>query len=126
MYGYSLWIVPHNWKEIKDAYKMEHIPHVTVETNLTEPPRDVAPSRHEIRFEKPYALFPKMYENDPFTAYGFYCKVSGIKIKHYAHMSTHYNKFVTIFPEPPEDTWGTLVAADTRSEDCSKWVIFDK
>jgi hypothetical protein len=33
-YGYSLWYVPNNYKELQVLYNMLHIPHVAVETNL--------------------------------------------------------------------------------------------
>ena len=33
-YGYSIWLVPDNWRHIKKEFDMDFTPHITVATNL--------------------------------------------------------------------------------------------
>ena len=35
-YKYSLWLIPNNWKYIKSYYKIDHIPHITIKTLMTQ------------------------------------------------------------------------------------------
>lgn len=126
MYGFSLWIVPDNWKYIKRVYNMTHMPHITVKTNITEVPNVGHHTRYYIKFKRPHYKIDNCYEHVPLPTYGFYCSVTKLKLQHYAHLSTHYSDGHVPLPSThPPDGWGTLIVADTCDTDPSKWKLLN-
>ena len=91
-YGYSLWLVPHNWEIIKRVYSMTHIPHITVCTNMERvDPVVLSSSSFKVYNFSYLKRFPKMYSTDPLNATGFYCAIEGICTNHPPHMSVSYS-----------------------------------
>jgi len=127
----SLWVVPTHYKQIQKDYKMKHIPHVTLHTNLDKHSASVELGRMvDISFKRGFVRFPKTYDPDPLWGSGFYCDVKGLDHKptFFHHMTVWYNYDGnhSVFKEPPEDQMGTVVRADTTSEDPSEWTISGK
>ena len=123
-YGYSLWLVPVNWKEIKEKYAMNHIPHITVCTNMEKIDSKILTD--EIFIVKDFSnlkTFPKMYQNDPLNASGFYCKINGLRTAHTPHMTIAYNYNYSITHTSPDSLSCLLFFADTRSLNCEEWVL---
>lgn len=140
-YGYSVWYVPTNYKELKEHYNMKHIPHVTLETNLLL--RDAYHIYHNscskitAEFHPEYVHpFPSLYAHDPMVASGWYVRVlqmTGRKLNWTPHMSVSYvprgqhdnMDFTPSWrPKPPSGkTEYFLVIADTRSGDPTDWHI---
>ena len=127
-YGLSLWVVPKYYKQIKETYKMKHIPHITLQTNLTEPSMSVDLGKHvDVTFNRGMVKFPKMHDPNPLMGSGFYCNVKGIsEIPDFRqHMTVWYNYDGCHyeFREPPPHQPGKVVRADTTSDDPSEWHI---
>ena len=123
-YGYSLWLVPVNWKEIKEKYAMNHIPHITVCTNMEKIDSKILTD--EIFIVNNFSnlkKFPKMYQNDPLNASGFYCKIHGLRTTHTPHMTLAYDHNYNITHSPPDSFSCLLFFADTRTLDYTKWEL---
>ena len=128
-YGLSLWAVPRNHVEIRERYNMKHIPHITLETNLTKPSFscDVG-NVVQAEFTRGMTKFPWIYTPDgPLEASGYYCIMKGLYNvpKHRLHMSIFYNydgQYMQ-YLEPPPVCLCDVVRADTRSEDPSEWIV---
>lgn len=140
-YGYSVWYVPQNYKSIQNTYNTPHIPHVTLETNLSL--RDAYHIFHnasktiKIRFQNKYIKFPSFYDSDPLMSYGWNVDVVTMarrKLNWTPHMTLRYtprtNKHNTyqdkvILAEnylPPEgQTECYIVIADTRNGNPQNW-----
>lgn len=125
-YGYSVWVIPDNYEIIKKKYKMKHIPHVTISTNHVVPPtlKDIRPIK--IKLHDEFVNFPKMYENDPLKASGFYCEID-YPTKHRPHMTVYYEHLENCKIEPPKEKLeGIMYVVDTTSCDATKWKIINK
>jgi hypothetical protein len=142
-YGYSVWYVPKNYKFLQDTYKISHIPHITLETNLCL--RDAYHVYHnasktiKIKFQDKYIKFPSFYEYDPMVSYGWHVDVVSMarrKLNWMPHMTLRYeprtNKLNTyrdniILAEnylPPTNQQSVdcyIVIADTRSGTPQEW-----
>ena len=129
-YGFSLWAVPPNHRDVKSTYNMKHMPHVTIETNMEFPWSVYAYQKCRVEFYKSHcARLPQMYKQDPLkNCIGFFCEVKDIKPVNvrYPHMTLFYEydgeSTLTSIPRP-DDFEGTLYIADTRSLDPSDWHI---
>ena len=123
-YGYSLWLVPVNWKEIKETYNMLHIPHITICTNMEKIDCNVL-SRNLFRVHSfsNMTQFPKMYANDPLDGVGFYCAIDNIATNHKPHMTLRYNEQIHTIYIPPEFLTCSVHIADTRSLNCEEWTL---
>lgn len=127
-YGYSVWAVPHNHEEIRSTYRMKHIPHVTLKTNLEKEERIYTNSTCRIKFYKQFVWFPPtMYKNNPLKGSGFYCDVYGVpfKMNHAPHMTVWYDYDGPwdIFDTCPIETLATIYSVDTRSPKPEDWKI---
>ena len=40
-YGYSIWLVPINWRHIQQEFSIDFIPHITIATNLNYIPPNI-------------------------------------------------------------------------------------
>lgn len=142
-YNFSVWYVPENYKELQNTYKVSHIPHITLETNLCL--RDAYHIYHNacqdiiIKFQDKYVKFPSFYENDPMISYGWYVNVMKMtkrKLNWVPHMTLRYLQRIsnvannhykdkTILSEnlcPPSDEIKCkVVIADTRSNSPIEW-----
>lgn len=140
-YGYSIWYVPKNYKSIQRTYNTPHIPHVTLETNLSL--RDAYHIYHnaskmiKIKFQNKYVKFPSFYESDPLMAYGWYVDIDTMirrKLNWTPHMTLRYAPRLNInntyqdkvnisesFLPPTGHTECNIVIADTRSGNPSDW-----
>lgn len=96
-YGYSVWFVPTNHKQLQDQYNMTHIPHITLETNLSL--KDAYHIYHNtckkitIKFRNKFVKFPLLYHHDPKISYGWYVDViymTGRKHNWTPHMTAAY------------------------------------
>ena len=96
-YGYSVWYVPRNYKQLQDKHNILHIPHITLETNLTL--RDAYHIYHNasksirVKFQNNYVKFPSFYENDPLMSYGWYVDIITMarrKLNWTPHMTLRY------------------------------------
>lgn len=123
-YKFSIWLIPENWKKIKEMYKMEHIPHITVATNIeSELPYEILNNKNYkvSKFSK-VTNFEKMYKHDPLNGYGFYCEINDIKTTHKPHMTLFYNKELDNENiEIPLELECKLYMANTQSIDWKLW-----
>ncbi len=142
-YGYSVWFVPSNYKELQARYNITHIPHITLETNLSI--RDAfhiyhnACSKIKITFQHNYVKFPSLYHHDPMISYGWFVNVEQMtrrKLNWTPHMTLRYisrqsetvnNIYIQsqilsenhIPPTAPSECF--VVIADTRSGIPEEW-----
>jgi hypothetical protein len=139
-YGYSVWYVPENYKELQDIYKISHIPHITLETNLCL--RDAYHIYHNaspditIKLQDKYTKFPSFYENDPMISYGWYVdivKMTRRKLNWVPHMTLKYLPRISnnnyndksilskgLSPASNEIKCSVIIA-DTRSNQPMEW-----
>jgi hypothetical protein len=123
-YGYSLWLVPQNWRDIKRIYSMKHIPHITVCTNMDRTdPVILSISSFKVHTFSYLKKFPKMYKNDPLDASGFYCKIEGICTNHTPHMSVSYSHDDLENLAPPDSLECQLHFANTQSDKPHEWYL---
>lgn len=98
-YGYSVWFVPKNYKELQERYNICHIPHITLDTNLSL--RDAFHIYHNackkivFKFNQtPVVKFPSLYNNnDPMIYYGWnvdIIQMTGRKLNWTPHMTLAY------------------------------------
>lgn len=128
-YGFSIWCVPMNWKELRARYRTRHVPHVTIETLLSETKArarilQYAPE-YKIMFEDDVRdLSDITYsEDDDVPAQGFYCSLQGLRL-HRGHMTLHYETLLTpAHAIAPVDVLGKVVIADTRSSNPGRWIV---
>lgn len=142
-YGYSVWYVPQNYKKLQEIYNISHIPHITLETNLSL--RDAYHIYHnasksiKVKFQDKYIKFPAFYDNDPLVSYGWYVDIIEMtrrKLKWTPHMTLRYisrknyhsykDKVVLseeLMPatEPGDSIECDIVIADTRSGCPKEW-----
>lgn len=80
-YGFSVWYVPINYLELQQLYKIQHIPHITYQTNF-ETFNDAKQVYQKINpiinveFSSKIIKFPQMYPTDPLLGCGFYVEKS--------------------------------------------------
>lgn len=132
-YLYSIWCIPDNWKDIKERYGMCHIPHVTIETLLSE--TECMSRIHDynkeymIRFEDNiYDLNDITYKggDNDLSAYGFYCELDSLCVSHRPHMTLLYSNLgsdMKIEKAPIHKIQGKVYMVNTVSSDPSKWKI---
>jgi hypothetical protein len=96
-YGYSVWFVPRNYKELQSIYKITHIPHITLETNLSLMDAYLiynnACNKVKVKFQGKFVRFPSLYSHDPMVSYGWYVDVtqmSNRKLNWTPHMTLRY------------------------------------
>jgi hypothetical protein len=132
-YLYSIWCIPNNWKDIKEKYGMCHIPHVTIETLLSETECrskiHYYDKEYMIRFEDNIYDFNdityKEGDND-LPAYGFYCELDSLCVSHRPHMTLLYSNLgsdMKIEKAPIHKIQGKVYMVNTVSSDPSKWKI---
>lgn len=123
-YGYSLWLVPLNWKNVAESYNMKHIPHITVQTNMNYiDPIVLSNDTFTACDFSNLKTFPKMYGNDPLNGSGFYCKVKDLEINHQPHMTVMYSHNIVHDYVPPANLECKLYIADTQTLDASQWKL---
>lgn len=140
-YGYSVWFVPNCYKEIQEHYNITHIPHITLETNLSI--KDAFHIYHNhaskkiiMKFKEDFVKFPSFYQHDPMMYYGWYVDIlqmTGRKVNWSPHMTVCYiprnrtNNVIVAPHQPPPmgpiECFMTI--ADTRSGVPSDWHIED-
>lgn len=137
-YGYSVWFVPNNYKEIQDKYKISHIPHITLETNLSL--KDAYHIYHNacqtisVKVKPEFVKFPSFYHHDPMISYGWYVDIQHMtkrKLNWTPHMTATYvprtsktndaNIITCQPPTEPLECFATI--ADTRSGLPEEWSI---
>ncbi len=142
-YGYSVWYVPRNFKELQEKYNISHIPHITLETNLSL--RDAYHVYHNanksirVKFQDKYVKFPSFYENDPLMSYGWYVDIIGMtrrKLNWTPHMTLRYvsrknnntykdkvilSENLKLSTEIDNDFECDIMIADTRSGVPQEW-----
>jgi hypothetical protein len=143
-YGYSVWYVPNNYKELQNIYKISHIPHITLETNLCL--RDAYHIYHNaspdiiVKFQDKYLKFPSFYENDPMISFGWFVdvvKMTRRKLNWVPHMTLRYiprttnnnndnnfrDKYILSesLSAPLHDIKCKIFIADTRSNQPIEW-----
>ena len=128
-YGFSIWLVPYNWRQLKKEFNLDFIPHITLSTNHYAIP-DV-PDLHNVKafnFKKG-EIFRKIYQNDPLEGYGYYCELSGVFTNHTPHMTLFYGSkisdenmdFYSLIKTPPDILYCFATLADTTSLNPSTW-----
>lgn len=139
-YGYSVWYVPENYKELQERYGIQHIPHITLETNLIL--RDAfhiyrnAAINVEITYMPQMIKFAQCYEHDPLQGFGWNVYVPVMKNRKpnwKPHMSVKYFKRGENYSRvdweckaPLDKVKCFIVIADTRSIEPSEWSIDKK
>ena len=131
-YQYSIWCIPENWKEIKRKYAMSHIPHVTIETCLSQ----IECTSRLKQLNKEYVI---LFENNIYDfsnirykqeeelpAFGFYCKLVSLHLTHRPHMTIKYKclgKSIKIVESPIDKVKGKVYMVNTISNNPLKWKI---
>ena len=131
-YGYSIWLVPDNWKEIKKEFNMDFIPHITIATNLPYLPYGILNDRtYKVNKFSKGQVFPKMYSVDPLNAFGYYCEIDGLYLDHQPHMTLFYApnaiNFLdtfSIIKQPPKEFYGKLKIANTNFDNPTQWNFY--
>jgi len=140
-YGYSVWFVPINYKEIQDKCNIKHIPHITLETNLSL--KDAYHIYHNacqkisVKVKPEIVKFPSFYHHDPMISYGWYVDILNMtkrKLNWTPHMTITYlprsnkttsmtdaNILASHHPLGPLECFATI--ADTRSGLPEEWSI---
>lgn len=139
-YGYSVWYIPQNYKQLQKTYGITHIPHITFQTNFET--FDEALSIYhninpiiKINFCSKIVLFPQMYSNDPLLGCGFYVeKNSKLNPEFDPHLTTKYfvkddneiNSYLDLvnsFDVPNEEIYCFKAISDNRNIDSTTWEI---
>ena len=92
-YGYSIWLIPDDWKRIKEDFNMDFIPHVTIATNLPYLPYGILDNKttFTVKNFKKGKIFPRMYQVDPLYAFGYPCEIVGLYPDFEPHMTLFYS-----------------------------------
>jgi hypothetical protein len=129
-YGWSVWYVPNDFRQFARDYKFKHIPHVTLQSNLTKEEAEAlfekSAKTATIQLDADVSIFPTMYAHDPLKAVGWYA--TGIDTPHRPHMSVSYYdelpKWVGIEGgDPPFEMNCFLAVADTQPSNPSEWYL---
>lgn len=130
-YKYSVWLVPNSHGYIKDHYRMEHIPHITIKTLLTI--NDAFDLARKLKKHYYINFIPDIHDFDKIKykknkkeldACGFYCKINNLELNHTPHMTTHYHMHgMSLFMPPPTSCMGKVYIVNTVSNSPSKWYI---
>jgi hypothetical protein len=132
-YGYSIWLVPTNWKYIKKEFNMDFTPHVTVATNLPYLPYGILNNKnYQVKNFSKGVILPKMYNFDPLNSFGYPCEIDGLYLSHKPHMSLFYapNKineldtYSRIKAPPSYPIECQLRIADTTSINPIQWTVY--
>ena len=131
-YKYSIWLIPNNWKDIKNFYKMNHIPHITIKTLLSY---DEAlklfknyDNKYKVNFKDNIYDFKNLsYHHEPkneFPASGYFCKIENLELEHKPHMTIHYKyNDKVIYNKSPNNIEGTVFIVNTISDNPEEWNI---
>jgi len=130
-YKYSVWLVPNSHRYIKEHYRMEHTPHVTIKTLLSvREAFDLAKTlkRHYyINFVKDIHDLDKIkYKKNKkeLDACGFYCNIKNLELGHTPHMTTHYHVHgMSLYMPPPTNCMGRVCIVNTKSNNPSRWYM---
>lgn len=129
-YGYSIWLIPNDWKKIKEYFNMDFVPHITVATNLPYLPYGILDNKttFTVKNFKKGEIFPRMYQVDPLHAFGYPCEIVGLYPTFKPHMSLFYspNKIKELdtfswIKTPPTDMKCKLYIANTNSINPTQW-----
>jgi hypothetical protein len=132
-FGISVWIIPEFPDIFKAKYGIQHIPHITVESRISQPLNNFLGRTFTFEFEDGFYLFPQSDKrNRGFRAWGWYCNIKEINIPQ-AHMSTHYYDELDEYKNIPTRTLippkgefkGIGYLVDTRSNNPYDWKIID-
>jgi len=134
-YKYSIWLIPNNWEYIKQNYKTEHIPHITIKTLMTakEVFQEVKKFKkhYMISYEENVYDFNEIsYHKDEdkdkeLPACGFFCKIKNLKLEHEPHMTLYYHYHnLVLHMKPPVSCLGKVYVVNTISDDPKKWQIY--
>ena len=131
-YGFSIWLVPYNWRHIKKEFTLDFIPHITLSTNhRTIPEIPILENIKVGNFTKG-KIFKQIYAIDPLEAYGYDCEILsdiGINIKHVPHMTLFYGGKITdenmdyfsLIKKPPKSILCFCTLANTISLNPASW-----
>tara|TARA_B100001094_G_scaffold280655_1_gene291602 strand:+ start:4067 stop:4441 length:375 start_codon:yes stop_codon:yes gene_type:complete len=121
-----VWIIPHNWRNIKKQYKMDFIPHIPVSKSHIEVPK-IQTGTFEIVFQKRSGHFKN---HDPLKMFAFDCYVSSIgKAKFPIYFTAiDDNSGLSLYDkmcESPINTTGYMCIANTFESNPSSWNIYN-
>jgi hypothetical protein len=130
-YGYSIWLVPSNWRNIKKDFSIDFLPHITVATNLPYiSSKTLSKESFLVNNFSVGKVFSKMYKYEPLYAFGYECYIEDLYTSHMPHMTLFYSpneiKYLDTFSKfksPPQSLTCNLFVADTRSLNPSEWRI---
>jgi hypothetical protein len=133
-YGYSIWLVPYEWKKIKEEFNMDFTPHITIATNLPYLPYGILDSKKTFKVKnfRKGEVFSKMYDVDPLNAFGYSCEIEGLYTAHTPHMTLFYapNKINELdtyswVKSPPRGYLEcSLRIANTTQSNPVQWVVY--
>jgi hypothetical protein len=130
-YGYSLWLIPLNWKYIQREFSIDFIPHITIASNLPYIPPNILDNKiyTVTNFQKGQILSGS-YPVDPLYGFGYPCKISQIYTTHNPHMTLFYssNEILEIdtfskFKEPPPDLQCRIYLVNTNFLNPLEWRV---
>jgi len=133
-YQWSIWYVPREYKDLMMKYKFQHIPHVTVQTNIPVKPTKKKLCKWKSNIDSmsfiPELVLMENEKGKKLKAIGWNV-INSLPDVISPHLSYLY--FKETFPFIPEcsknfphslSDWN-LYIADTRDEDWRKWIIID-
>jgi hypothetical protein len=132
-YGYSVWLVPNNWKYIQREFSIDFIPHITIATNLKfMSPRILTNKIFKVYNFSKGTVFPRLYNKDPLHAFGYNCVIEDLFTTHKPHMSLFYSPneitYIDTFSklkQPPTTLDCKLYFADTNSLNPCEWNVIN-
>ena len=132
-YRYSIWLVPHKWKEIQKEFNIDFIPHITLATNLPYLPYGILDKRPVIvkNFKKGQ-VFSKRNDADRLYSFGYPCDIDGIYPSHIPHLTLFYSPnpisdldtYSWIKTQPTGHINCYMKIADTTSPNPINWKCF--
>ena len=118
MYGYSIWLVPYYYKDLQKQYKMDHIPHVTIATNMMHIPNQILST--DVYFITKFSDLSTIDSN----ACGYYCEIPNLTLNHTPHLTLWYAEEPRYyFNKPVKEIACELRVADTRSSNPKDWKL---
>lgn len=101
-YGYSVWYVPDNYRELQERYNIQHIPHVTLKTkmsfddasNLYHSQIKIADTIN-IEYYNKFITFPAYDKNDHLQYRGWKVNIVGMNDK-FKSVNSNWNPHMTV------------------------------
>ena len=128
---YSIWLVPLDWKKIKQEFSLDFIPHITLSTNMDYISPNVLSDRiYTVKNFEQGQVYTNIDGTKYQYAYGYPCEIEGIDTLDNMYMTLYYASnrmdfldMFSIMKTPPKDFKCKLYIADTTYLNPVSWKI---